>query len=1026
VLTNGWELFADKNDAERQRNGVEFNNNRTPVYWYQNNDHYIAFYSKTYLGKTYSNYVPLSVANYHDLADLMERHKDNHLYIDREDVERPCKIYINDYNVLPDNDERKGKRELDELKALYDLSLLTTDDVATENGIITTGDFKDHALLGSHIKGCENLDIFLRTNIDNSETTTPDPEKPEETVTTPRAWTPIAQTGTCFGGNLHGDGHTISNLSNSLFGSLCGSVYNLGVTGTFTTAGIADTGDGYVENCWVKTSATTGFAADTRAVFGNPTNNEGRKQLVNCYYPESNPYTVTTNDGRGIARIMPDKSFYNGEVAYNLNGFYLKKRYYDGSELATGEAYEYLPANADGTMPDDPSTAHYPSSYALYTPQSTVERPNLGYVEHRFYDGDFRYAGGTIPESTNTRQEDKGFTADGRHNVMWNPIWPDDYLFFGQTLSYGYDEARTHQELPSVINKSDERLLTTTASNRVYRAPAYFRSKQMKVAYFNPSALFVQARKDDDTWTLHKDMTAIDLTGGNGDRAAGYQEELVASTPYDHISGGVFYPPLLDDDGLLSFRNVDLTRNLLAYTFAPGGTGTGEQPTARQKTGNVLSTYLSDEAYVELNATYRTVAAWDRFSSNIRGHWVQSDGTYYTATRDHMLVDLQDFNAPIGYTFDADHRMWYQRTPDRYVSTMLSGTPAVRTTTGWEDISLPFKVEVVTTDQKGEITHFYSAEDGSTLDQGRKGHEYWLREYRGGSVSATDDKVFEATLSYPAAKSTEEDKEYTNTFLWDYYYTHNSYDDANRDDYQENDGNTTYYKDARTYEDYPRMAAAKPYLIGFPGKQYYEFDLSGQFVAQNTAKSPLDPPAKLDIQTITFASDEEAAIGVSDDEMGGDNADGYTYRPSYMNVTMPAGTADTYTLSALGNSYDIIPTEGEAVVVGAFRPFFIKSGSGARRPTRSIVFVQDEAYEPKEPKDANKSHYLSSQPGRHKIVVTSTLKAEATVRIMGLSGQAVATFTIQPGETVETPIRYTGVYVVQSTDGQYVKKMAVK
>lgn len=34
---------------------------------------------------------------------------------------------------------------------------------------------------------------------------------------------------------------------------------------------------------------------------------------------------------------------------------------------------------------------------------------------------------------------------------------------------------------------------------------------------------------------------------------------------------------------------------------------------------------------------------------------------------------------------------------------------------------------------------------------------------------------------------------------------------------------------------YQLLSTATPYMIGFPGKTFYEFDLSGEFVAKNTA-----------------------------------------------------------------------------------------------------------------------------------------------------------------------------------------------
>jgi hypothetical protein len=312
---------------------------------------------------------------------------------------------------------------------------------------------------------------------------------------------------------------------------------------------------------------------------------------------------------------MPDNAFFNGEVAYNLNGFYLGKRCYDGQGLSSGNSYSYLPANADGKLPTNEagtqyvtSTSYYPADYAYYTPQGTplkqgvTQRPKLGYVEHRFYDGDFRYAGGTIPETYNIRrQESEDVDDNGNNIVTFAPIWPDDYLFFGQTLTYGYVEGQEHQNLPSVVNKANERLLTGDASNRVYRAPAYFRSNEMQTAYFNPSAVFAQTMRGDDTKVAQKDMTAIDFTGGNGDVAGGFKNGWVTDAPYNNIVGGAFCPPLLDDGGLTSFQNVNLTKNLLAYTEAKSAVS-ATSLTAAQKTANVVSAKLHDYAYVEGDA----------------------------------------------------------------------------------------------------------------------------------------------------------------------------------------------------------------------------------------------------------------------------------------------------------------------------------------------------------------------------------------------------------------------------------------
>ena len=1020
-ITNGWELFANSDDADHHRNGVPFTNNSTPVYWYQNKDYYIAFYSLTYLGKTYSNYVPLSVANYHDLADIMENHKDNHLYIDRADVDRPCKVYINDYSALGDNDPRKGKNGLDELKNLFNLSIDTRVEGHTP-------------LEGNHIKGCNNLDIILRSDVDRTKPT-------GATEWTP--WAPLGDDTNCFGGNIHGDGHTVSGLETSLFGKLCGNVYNLGVTGSFTTAGVADSGDGFVENCWVKTSATAlpEGASKVNAVFGNPSDPENSDciQVVNCYYSDKNEALYNDNS---TARKMADKAFYNGEVAYDLNGFYLGKRYYDGSGLGEGAAnqsYDFITANADGTLPRNATstmatagTAYYPDSLTYYTPKGTLQNPKLGYVEHRFYDGDFRYAGGTIPSDFNDRRQENEVTDNNGKmvtDITWIPIWPDDYLFFGQRLTYDHVSDWEYQDHPSSINKSSQRVLTSQEGNRVYRAPAYYRSGDMKVAHFNPYAVFAQTKKGDASVIAYKGMTAIDFTGGNGDvtgATTDYKNGWETKAPYNNMEGGAFCPPLLDDDGLTEFQNIDLTRNLLVYT------------TAGTTTDDIMNTKLqvSDEYYVESSANYHpdyhTVDPWDSPADKIRGHWVQLTTDGYVAPNDHLLVDRNDFYCPIEYHFDSSYRMWYQRAPDNYVGKLKDNEGNYRSNTGWEGISIPFEAEIVTTNQKGEITHFYDNSWESKNDTKTKiGHEYWLRWFD--KITDTANEKVTASMTYPNGGT--ETKEYKNHFLWDYYYSRNYRDDLNSDDYQEGDASHKYYNTDRNYDNYPRLTRGTPYIIGFPGDRYYEFDLSGEFEAETT--SQVNPPTKLGKQTITFASKPGITIHKSYNEMDGTQdtkgSKTYTFQPSYLNEEFESGS-NHYILNAVGSSYDKVPDTGSATThVDAFRPYFTVTASSpdpSRPTTRSIVFSNDQSElkgveEHGDPSDASEGS-LDIHAKKHKVVVTSNLRYITEVRIVNAAGVTVNTFSIEPGETVETRIYNGGVYIVQTTDGRHNKKLAVK
>ena len=251
--------------------------------------------------------------------------------------------------------------------------------------------------------------------------------------------------------------------------------------------------------------------------------------------------------------------------------------------------------------------------------------------------------------------------------------------------------------------KNSSRLPNTDESNRVYRAPAYYQSKVMDVAHFNPAVNLVAYSKpktanDTDLNPAYPNMTAIDFAGHNDNTWA-------IGTVSSGSPAGVdkFYPPLLDDDGLQSITNRDETNNLLVY--APSAENNAQ-------TNGVLNAYFTDPSYEDSyqESPYRCVAV-STGASSVNGHLVQSD---LTATSDHLLIDKQDFNCPISYTFDSDKRMWYQRVPDNFVSLNK----------GWETVSLPFTAELVSTQQKGEITHFYS--DSPSIDEnGTKiGHEY--------------------------------------------------------------------------------------------------------------------------------------------------------------------------------------------------------------------------------------------------------------------------------------------------------------
>ena len=631
-------------------------------------------------------------------------------------------------------------------------------------------------------------------------------------------------------------------------------------------------------------------------------------------------------------------------------------------------------------LPEAPITGYYPADPA-------AQYGYVGYVEERYADGDFVYAGGTVPEAYDERRRviSDGTTAE----VIFAPIWPDDYIFFGQALNYGYDASRPHEELPSRIIKTDGRVAFNANSNRVYRAPAYYQSKVMDVAHYNLWAYLAAFSKptsitDTDLNPAYPNMTAIDFAGHNDT-----EWKLGRVSSGSPAVSALFYPPLLDnEDGLLNIVNEGETTNLLVY--APSAE-------ANERTCNVLTGYFTDPKYTTYYAddSYRRVSAAP--VSSVHGHLVQSN---LTATNDHLLVDKRDFYCPISYEFSTGYRMWYQRLPERYVDKIK----------GWETVSLPFTAELVTTQDKGEITHFYSGSRTIEGSDAMIGHEYWLRKYEGEKSGTTvTNGIFTAAFNYPTSAGAT--KTVTNTYLWDYYYSHNSQQDVNLDEYQR------YYQAARNYEQYPLMAKGSSYIIGLPGATYYEFDLSGNWTAKNTS-SPA--PVKLEKQIITFASEPGITIDVSDDDMTAADHDGYRFTPNYLATEKPAGI---YVLNSDGNRFEKTTTTTETV---PFRPY-IEAVTGPSPAPRYIAFSNSgSAFGINDSDDIDAQGELAISIRHQAIVVTSSLRHAADVHIFNTKGQQINSFTIMPGETIDTPVSSAGVYIVRADGARIQKKLAVR
>ena len=200
---------------------------------------------------------------------------------------------------------------------------------------------------------------------------------------------------------------------------------------------------------------------------------------------------------------------------------------------------------------------------------------------------------------------------------------------------------------------------------------------------------------------------------------------------------------------------------------------------------------------------------------------------------------------------------------------------------------------------------------------------------------------------------------------------------------------------------------------------------------------------------VTFASTTGVTIGVSDTElttaMTAATENGYTFVPNYASKTLgniayilnerkvnPAATeGGDDTIIEAGSRYEktTSPDPATTIPVVPFRPYFMAATNGAREKTRSIVFSDEQTQlegEDEAPKDNEIGGTLNIYAKRKKIVVSSTLSYTADLRIVTPAGITVSTFSVKPGETVEVRADFSGMYIVHTLDGLYMKKVVIK
>ena len=770
-----------------------------------------------------------------------------------------------------------------------------------------------------------------------------------------------------FKGTFHGDGHAITGIANSasLLKAIDASanIYNLGLVG--------------------------GRIVSANSSANNPS--------LHCCY-EYGHNTVYRIDGTAFTGYAKEDWRY-GKVAYDLNQYYLHKRYVDGTgSLENTQDYvEKYYENGDYLYSGYSFDNHYEGSEFIRN--SYI--PNYGYAV-------------TAHDMSHPIDESRA-VVDEHGNVTYRPLMNEnliadgkpknDYFFFGQILNANTKdcpEGIANLTVPAAITKDEESetfRLYEDMKNRVYRAGGYYGSKNNNGFYYNS-----------DAYVHDNGITAIDFYGYNG---LNYTDATNIGGNISRATGtGMdFYFPV-SDYGMndISLDN-GVTRNLLLYAHS-----------VSDRNG-VLAPFKYSDAYGETPATPE---------SNIRAHVINQAVTPTTEFL-HLVertIDNKnseggdcfnnDFNCPIAFV--VSNRAWYTRVPRYY---------AANKNDAWEGLSLPFSVNRVEASFNGEISHFYGETDAKAANEANTtnvGHEYWLRGLTA-STPAADAQPIKATFTRPGA-----DLFTGGTLTGDYQYFNTHFADIYGDIYEDN--NFSIYRSSRDFHGYYFQQAYVPYIVSFPGVTFKEFDLSGDF---NQSLS-LDEHGVWDADTdahgfsfreiatkpqnVTFSwygdnpkvsnlnIENANLVGVTDDSAIPTTAGVVTHRAAFS----AQNDDDTYGIDDSGTSFsgyerDILP----------FRTYMtltdLSSPAKAFAKPQSILIYEDTGIDELPQTDDEENDGLRIYAKNRKIYVESP--AALSLSLYTATGQLVRVFDVVPGTNTYSGFA-NGIYIVGK------KKLCIK
>ncbi|MCC8112606.1 MAG: hypothetical protein LIP03_01180 [Bacteroidales bacterium] len=773
-----------------------------------------------------------------------------------------------------------------------------------------------------------------------------------------------------FAGIFHGNGHSIDMGSNNMFlGTNQGVFYNTGFicksdNTTVFGANTSDTDKG-LWGCFL-------FNNDDRTKGLMVAGDNG--SIYNCYRTSG---ATTANNVVGLT-LATDDEFTYGEIAYDLNHFYLKKRYNRATNTSDGTFM--LPLNdifydgdyrysrvQDADQPWALRTTEVPNYHDINIKRTEV---NTGHLATHHYTTDDQDLTRLAQDAAGNALLDK----DG--NEYYLPIFPDDYRFFGQDLSYGQkDEPWPHAVVKDQI---------------VYRASGFYGSKLDQGFHFNEDAVAQQPS-----------LTAIDFYGVR-DEEYGVASTNGYSIDYDGDDAKsefrhIWYAPAVDlpdayatetveNHGILSFTTASQEENREIGDYdSTNGTLTRNLLVYRPDEMSVLAPYDNTEVRAE-NIYYHVIDA-TASSTDSEGNVT----TAMTPNADYFqLIDREDFNCPIA--FDVNKTIWYRRTPELF----SNGNDA------WDGLCLPFTARTVFGSidgqpigyqhNHGELSHFYGEHvkadnKVSYLETKADSHEYWLRKF----TEIKDSKAYferpgsendlsaNADLQEAKIATYHYSNQYFSALYGDSYYTNNTHGDQA----------PGYTEKGIDYKDYPMITARYPYIISFPGKRYREFDCSGEFFA--TYLNTSNPGC----QTITYADTQPQKILMTDAYTEQEfTHNGYTFKGSYMHRSLNA-----YQLEIDTNNGQQFERGSASRMIEPFRTYLVSAdntGQSVQIASRGIDSIGEGDDE--EDGDSQESNILFSIES-NELVIDNPYDVDFEFGLYDLNGRYLRSVTATPGLT---------------------------